>query len=65
MKELMQNKDIYKTLDLFRNQLELEADSRFGYAVSLIPKYGKTLLQGVGASPHKAVEDLAKKWEKG
>lgn len=61
----MANSEALKTLDLFRDQLELEADFQFGYAVVLRQNQGKPLLRGVGSTPHKAVEDLAEKWEKG
>lgn len=61
----MANSETLKTLDLFRDQLELEADFKFGYAVVLRQNHGKPLLRGVGSTPHKAVEDLAEKWEKG
>jgi hypothetical protein len=61
----MPNSETYKTLDLFRDQLELEADSQFGYAVVLRQNQGKPLLRGVGSTPHKAMEDLAETWEKG
>ncbi|WP_290724179.1 hypothetical protein [Fibrobacter sp. UBA2449] len=61
----MQNSETYRTLDLFRDQLELEADSQFGYAVVLRQNQGKPLLRGVGSTPHKAMEDLAETWEKG
>lgn len=61
----MPNSDTYRTLDLFRDQLALEADFQFGYAVVLRQNGGKPLMRGVGSSPHKAVEDLAAKWEIG
>lgn len=61
----MANSEALKTLDLFRDQLELEADFQFGYAVVLRQNQGKPLLRGVGSTPHKAVEDLAETWEKG
>lgn len=61
----MLNSETLKTLDLFRDQLVLEADFQFGYAVVLRQNHGKPLLRGVGSTPHKAVEDLAEKWEKG
>ena len=61
----MPNSETYRTLDLFRDQLELEADFQFGYAVVLRQNHGKQLLRGVGSTPHKAVEDLDEKWEKG
>lgn len=61
----MPNNETYKTLDLFRDQLVLEADYQFGYAVTLRQNHGKEIIRGVGASPSKAVEDLAAKWEKG
>ena len=61
----MPNSETLKTLDLFRDQLVLEADFQFGYAVVLRQNHGKPLLRGVGSTPHKAVEDLAEKWEKG
>lgn len=61
----MPNSETYRTLDLFRDQLELEADFQFGYAVVLRQNHGKPLLRGVGSTPHKAVENLAAKWEKG
>lgn len=61
----MANSEALKTLDLFRDQLVLEADFQFGYAVVLRQNHGKPLLRGVGSTPHKAVEDLAEKWEKG
>ena len=60
----MPNSETYRTLDLFRDQLELEADFQFGYAV-VLRQNGMTLMKGVGSSPHKAVEDLASKWEDG
>ncbi len=61
----MANSEALKTLDLFRDQLVLEADFSFGYAVVLRQNGGKPLMKGVGSSPHKAMEDLASKWEKG
>ena len=61
----MPNSETYRTLDLFRDQLVLEADSQFGYAVVLRQNQGKPLLRGVGSTPHKAMEDLAETWEKG
>lgn len=61
----MPNSETYRTLDLFRDQLVLEADFQFGYAVTLRQNGGKALISGVGSSPHKAVEDLAEKREKG
>ena len=61
----MANSETYRTLDLFRDQLELEADFQFGYAVVLRQNHGKSLLRGVGSTPHKAMEDLAETWEKG
>ncbi|MCQ2090317.1 MAG: hypothetical protein MJY93_08720 [Fibrobacter sp.] len=61
----MPNQETYRTLDLFRDQLVLEADFRFGYAVVLKQNQGKPLVRGVGSTPHKAVEDLANQWEKG
>ena len=61
----MANSETLKTLDLFRDQLVLEADSQFGYAVVLRQNQGKPLLRGVGSTPHKAMEDLAETWEKG
>lgn len=61
----MPNSETYRTLDLFRDQLVLEADFQFGYAVTLRQNGGKALIRGVGSSPQKAMEDLAAKWEKG
>lgn len=61
----MANSETLKTLDLFRDQLVLEADFQFGYAVVLRQNQGKPLLRGVGSTPHKAMEDLAETWEKG
>lgn len=61
----MPNQETYLTLDLFRDQLVLESDFRFGYAVVLKQNQGKTLFRGVGSTPQKAVEDLANQWEKG
>ena len=61
----MPSSEALRTLDLFRDQLELEADSQFGYAVVLRQNQGKPLLRGVGSTPHKAMEDLAETWEKG
>lgn len=57
--------ETYKTLDLFRDQLSLEADFQFGYAVTLRQNKGRELIRGVGSSPRKAVEDLVNKWENG
>ena len=57
--------ETYRTLDLFRDQLTLEADYQFGYAVTLRQNQGKEIIRGVGSSPRKAVEDLAAKWENG
>ena len=61
----MPNSETLKTLDFFRDQLVLEADSQFGYAVTLRQNDGKALISGVGSTPHKAMEDLAETWEKG
>lgn len=61
----MPNPETYRTLDLFRDQLVLEADFQFGYAVTLRQNGGKSLMRGVGSTPRKAVEDLANKWEIG
>lgn len=61
----MPTNETYRTLDLFRDQLTLEADYQFGYAVTLRQNQGKEIIRGVGSSPRKAVEDLAAKWEKG
>ena len=61
----MSNSEVLKTLDLFRDQLALEADFQFGYAVVLRQNGGKPLMKGVGSIPHKAMEDLTSKWEKG
>ncbi len=61
----MPSSEVLKTLDLFRDQLVLEADYQFGYAVALRQNGGKPLLRGVGSSPHLAVLDLAAKWENG
>jgi hypothetical protein len=61
----MPTNETYRTLDLFRDQLSLEADYQFGYAVTLRQNQGKEIIRGVGSSPRKAVEDLAQKWEKG
>lgn len=61
----MANSETYRTLNLFRDQLVLEADYQFGYAVTLRQNQGKELIRGVGSSPRKAVEDLANKWENG
>ena len=61
----MPNSETLKTLDLFRDQLVLEADFQFGYAVTLRQNGGKALIRGVGSSPQKAMEDLAAKWENG
>jgi hypothetical protein len=54
-----------ETLDFFRDQLSLEADYTLGYAVVIRQSAGKELMRGVGASPHAAMTDLLKKWEKG
>lgn len=61
----MASSETYRTLNLFRDQLVLEADYQFGYAVTLRQNQGKELIRGVGSSPRKAVEDLANKWENG
>ena len=61
----MANNETYRTLNLFRDQLGLEADYQFGYAVTLRQNQGKELIRGVGSSPRKAIEDLANKWENG
>jgi hypothetical protein len=61
----MANNETYRTLNLFRDQLVLEADYQFGYAVTLRQNQGKELIRGVGSSPRKAIEDLANKWENG
>lgn len=61
----MPNSETYKTLDLFRDQLVLEADYTLGYAVVIRQSAGKELMRGVGASPHAAMTDLLKKWENG
>ncbi|WP_295056913.1 hypothetical protein [uncultured Fibrobacter sp.] len=61
----MANSETYRTLNLFRDQLVLEADYQFGYAVTLRQNQGKELIRGVGSSPRKAIEDLANKWENG
>ena len=61
----MANSETYRTLNLFRDQLVLEADYQFGYAVTLRQNQGKDLIRGVGSSPRKAIEDLANKWENG
>ena len=61
----MANSETYRTLNLFRDQLVLEEDYQFGYAVTLRQNQGKELIRGVGSSPRKAIEDLANKWENG
>ena len=61
----MANSETYRTLNLFRDQLVLEADYQFGYAVTPRQNQGKKLIRGVGSSPRKAIEDLANKWENG
>lgn len=61
----MPNNETYRTLDLFRDQLYLEADFQFGYAVILRQNQGRELIRGVGSSPKKAVEDLVNRWECG
>ena len=61
----MPSSETYRTLDLFRDQLVLEADFQFGYAVTLRQNGGKELIRGVGSSPKHAVEDLLVKWENG
>lgn len=57
--------DSKETLDFFRDQLSLEADFTYGYAVVIRQNQGKTLMRGVGASPHAAMIDLLAKWENG